>query len=180
MRLPSHKDFMRKSYQLYRDMERRFQQKENKRGRVTRVGREIPFELDAFRNWLTNTLGGQEDGFTRCPWCKTPIDVGNLVPDHATPASRGGSLELDNLMAVCDRCNLRKGSLTVDEYRALLNGLDTFPEAARTDILQRLEIAVQLAMKVRREEARRRGNQPCVSKPTPGSIKSLTPGKPSF
>lgn len=38
--------------------------------------------------------------------------------DHATPRSRGGSSEIENLLPCCNYCNGKKGDMTVEEYRA--------------------------------------------------------------
>ena len=38
--------------------------------------------------------------------------------DHVQPLSRGGSNDDTNLVAACQECNQRKGSLTRDEFLA--------------------------------------------------------------
>lgn len=87
-----------------------------------------------------------EYGTRRCRYCQRVLNVLTLSPEHKVPLKRGGDLTLANLdLECCQPCNSRKGGLTPGEFIALLEGLKTFPEAARTDILHRLEIAVQLA-----------------------------------
>lgn len=40
--------------------------------------------------------------------------------DHATPRSRGGGSDLDNLLPSCSFCNGEKGDMTIAEYRVYL------------------------------------------------------------
>lgn len=42
--------------------------------------------------------------------------------DHLTPTSRGGTSRATNLVLCCHKCNNRKGSKTLEEYRAHLGG----------------------------------------------------------
>lgn len=65
-----------------------------------------------------------------CPYCERPMTLANgrhapqsPTRDHKVPSSRGGSNSLDNIEPCCRRCNEDKGSLTPDEYRAVLAGL---------------------------------------------------------
>ena len=48
---------------------------------------------------------------------------GKPTVDHVTPLSRGGKNGMDNLLTACQNCNVEKGSLTLDEFRALVEGL---------------------------------------------------------
>lgn len=41
--------------------------------------------------------------------------------DHLTPTSRGGQNEPANIVYACRRCNGDKGSLTLEEYRAVIS-----------------------------------------------------------
>jgi 5-methylcytosine-specific restriction endonuclease McrA len=94
----------------------------------------IPFSLDEFRAWLTCTL----EDHPICEYCPTRLNIMNISPDHAKPIKRGGSLERRNLRGACDVCNRTKGELMPGEYRALIEGLETFTEAGRNDVLKRL------------------------------------------
>lgn len=40
--------------------------------------------------------------------------------DHVVPRSAGGSNRADNVVAACRRCNLDKGCLRLEEWRAVL------------------------------------------------------------
>jgi hypothetical protein len=50
---------------------------------------------------------------SRCVYCGQELP---LVPDHATPLSRGGSNDLSNIVPSCSHCNFRKGTLTYNEF----------------------------------------------------------------
>ena len=39
-------------------------------------------------------------------WCKNTINVFNFHVGHNIPRSKGGSLEIDNLLPICSNCNL--------------------------------------------------------------------------
>lgn len=47
-----------------------------------------------------------------CSYCCDPADE----VDHVTPHSRGGSDEMNNLLAACKRCNSSKGALLPEEW----------------------------------------------------------------
>lgn len=106
-----------------------------RKGRVREPGRELPFDKDEFRAWLSRRIGFQA---MPCPYCGAPIDVLSLYLDHDIPVNRGGSLSLKNLSPLCRDCNTVKGELTGREFRALLDGLRTFHPAAQKDIMRRL------------------------------------------
>ena len=137
--------FVKRTASLYRSMRDRVAEKRDKRDRIIRVGRSLLFTLEQFRAAILETYGA-EDKARLCRYCGRPLSVLTFSPEHKTPLKRGGDLSLSNLdLEVCLPCNHRKGGLKVDEFLALLEGLKTFPEAARTDILSRLEISIQLA-----------------------------------
>lgn len=52
----------------------------------------------------------ERDGF-RCRYCGTSGSAGELHVDHVMPVSRGGSDDMNNLVASCHACNLGKGAL---------------------------------------------------------------------
>lgn len=49
----------------------------------------------------------------KCVYCGSPDD---LVLDHVTPRSRGGSNKDDNLATACWPCNSKKGAKTPEEW----------------------------------------------------------------
>lgn len=103
---------------IFSSMQSRFKQKVDKRGRVMRVGRLVPFTLSEFRVWMLEKLGGKPEGSVRCEYCNTPLFADTLRIDHKVPGSRGGSLGFDNLACCCARCNAQKGALSDTEFRA--------------------------------------------------------------
>ena len=52
----------------------------------------------------------------RCAYCGKELGTRWHV-DHIQPLSRGGSDDIGNMNPACIRCNLRKGGLTVEEFR---------------------------------------------------------------
>ena len=76
--------------------------------------------------------------YPNCPYCGEPLRGSNLSLDHRTPLARGGTMDLENYDATCRRCNKRKGQLTADEYRAILEVIKDWPLDARRDVLMRL------------------------------------------
>ncbi len=75
---------------------------------------------------------------TNCTYCQEEITTENMSLDHRIPQDRGGSNDLDNLEIVCQRCNVRKGSLTAGEFVELLDVINHFPEEATSYVLQQL------------------------------------------
>lgn len=52
-----------------------------------------------------------------CAACRADLSITGYHVDHAIPISRGGSNGKANLQLLCPTCNLRKGALTMDEFR---------------------------------------------------------------
>lgn len=50
----------------------------------------------------------------KCYYCG---ETGNLGADHVLPLSRGGTNDIENLVACCERCNKSKGGRTVEEWK---------------------------------------------------------------
>ena len=142
-------NFTAKSRQTYANMKARFAEKQNKKGRITRIGREIPFSLEEFRGWLLVKLGG-ENGAVKCRYCAEYLTADTMVVDHSVPAAQGGSLDLDNLDLICKRDNDQKGGMCADSYESLLDwSALNMRSACRGNMLHRLAIAVQLAAQQR-------------------------------
>jgi len=59
----------------------------------------------------------ERDGH-KCTYCGA-TDV-PLVCDHVIPRGRGGSDQMDNLVAACDPCNTAKGTRTPEEWKSSL------------------------------------------------------------
>lgn len=142
-------DFKAKSRQTFSNMQARFSEKRNKHGRIIRIGRELPFDLEQFRAWLLTWLGS-EGGVVRCSYCSAWLDISTIVVDHRVPVNRGGDLGLDNLAVCCKSDNDIKGQLTESEYCKLIAFLQSeLAGVAEQNIKQRLASAVQLAAQQR-------------------------------
>lgn len=155
--------FTVKSGQMYDSMRKRFaERKSEKTGRITQIGRTLPFSKEQFRDWLIVKLGG-EGGVIKCRYCAMWLSINEVVLDHADPVSQGGSLGLDNLDLICHADNSQKGAMRAESYEALLewSALNMRP-ACRADMLHRLAIAVQLAAQKRWDiikEAKKKSQQ---------------------
>lgn len=54
-----------------------------------------------------------------CYYCRKPAQV----VDHLIPLSRGGTNEVENLVAACHECNSKKGTKTPQEYSTYLKSI---------------------------------------------------------
>lgn len=151
-------EFNRITLSRYNAMQVRFGQKVSKKGRVMRVGREIPFTVAEYREWIMGCLDGGN-----CKYCHKVLNIHSFRADHMTPPDRGGSMGFDNLAPCCDDCNMEKGGITARAYQFLRECLDQLPEADRADIRSRLRSALKLAQLHRRDAVRLMQLQP---KPT--------------
>lgn len=113
--------FMKRSLSIYKGQKIRAEEK----------GLELPFTIEQFRGWLEPFVG------TACE-CGDKITIARLSVDHSTPIARGGSFDISNLSAICNRCNFRKGALTATEFEAFKKFVNTLPAEAREDVWRRL------------------------------------------
>ena len=66
--------------------------------------------------WL-KTIGKRYESKCYIPWCNNIITVFDFHVGHNIPESKGGSLTIDNLEAICSRCNLSMGNrFTIKEW----------------------------------------------------------------
>lgn len=66
--------------------------------------------------WI-NYNGEKYSGKCAIRWCSTQLNVWNFQAGHNIPESKGGSIEVDNLIPICDRCNLSmSNNYTIDEW----------------------------------------------------------------
>ena len=88
--------------------------------------------LPEIRRLLLRAYGNQ------CKYCRSILDVRNMVCDHMVPLSNGGDSTPKNLEMICKRCNTRKGPLTTKEYQGVVSWLDTQKEWVRSYINRKL------------------------------------------
>ena len=68
--------------------------------------------------WL-NTAGKKFDIKCSIRWCNNRINVFDFTVGHNIPSSKGGSDKIDNLQAICSRCNCSMGNrYTIDEWNS--------------------------------------------------------------
>lgn len=148
--LPLESAFYIRTSHNYNAMKKRFGERRIKTGRqagrVTQVGRPLPYTLDQFRDWLMQQFGGNPNSTCKCYHCPAVLDAMNVGFDHLNPVSQGGSLGLENLVPCCGVCNRIKGLLSLDTFQRLMRWLEhagqNFPGAMtiadRADIIKRL------------------------------------------
>lgn len=59
--------------------------------------------------WI-RSIGKRFESKCKTTWCRNRINVFDFQAGHDIPESKGGSLEITNLVPICSRCNLSMGS----------------------------------------------------------------------
>lgn len=66
--------------------------------------------------WLRD-MGKRFEGKCKTSWCKNTITIFDFQCGHNIPESKGGITTLDNLIAICSRCNTSMGNnYTITEW----------------------------------------------------------------
>jgi 5-methylcytosine-specific restriction endonuclease McrA len=69
--------------------------------------------------WLAS-VGPKYEAKCTISWCNNRMSVFEFHVGHNKPESKGGTLALSNLKAICIRCNLSMGNqYTIDEWNKL-------------------------------------------------------------
>ena len=69
--------------------------------------------------WLT-TIGKKYDSKCYVKWCNNTMTVFDFHVGHEQPESKGGTLDINNLKAICARCNLSMSdNYTIQEWTQL-------------------------------------------------------------
>ena len=55
-----------------------------------------------------------------CQYCEVPLVFTTFRVEHATPLSRGGTHDFDNLVPACASCNAKKKSRLAEEFLATM------------------------------------------------------------
>ena len=74
--------------------------------------------------WL-NIIGKKYEAKCYVKWCNNIMNVFDFHVGHDIPESKGGTLDLDNLKAICARCNLSMSdNYTIQEWILLTTDKD--------------------------------------------------------
>jgi 5-methylcytosine-specific restriction endonuclease McrA len=77
-----------------------------------KAGVSKPLTVEAVKAWIITVS-------KECHYCEVKLTEKNFGVDHALPVSRGGANDVINLRQCCQTCNLTKGALTEEEFKAL-------------------------------------------------------------
>ena len=64
----------------------------------------------------------------RCYYCELPLLLNEAQREHMVPLARGGTDLIANIVPSCARCNLAKGTMTVEEFLNSRRSLRTLSE----------------------------------------------------
>jgi 5-methylcytosine-specific restriction protein A len=62
-----------------------------------------------------------------CKYCKTQMNVSNMVCDHTSPISAGGPSIISNLQMICKTCNIKKGPMTGKDFKRYIAWVNKQP-----------------------------------------------------
>jgi 5-methylcytosine-specific restriction endonuclease McrA len=65
--------------------------------------------------WLKH-VGPRYYGKCKTPWCSNRMNVFNFHVSHVIAEANGGSTTLENLLPLCDRCNLSMGTTPFSDW----------------------------------------------------------------
>jgi len=69
--------------------------------------------------WL-NTVGKKYESKCYVRWCKNRMNTFDFHVGHDIPASKGGTLDIENLRPICARCNLSMSNIyTIRDWNEL-------------------------------------------------------------
>jgi len=66
----------------------------------------------------------------KCAYCGCKLAYDKMQVDHMQPLAQGGANELDNLWPACRSCNHKKGSSSLESFRAQV---EKFPKVLMSD-----------------------------------------------
>ena len=82
--------------------------------RKTKVPRAVREQV-----WLTS-VGAKYEAKCGVRWCTNKMNVFDFHVGHNIPESKGGTLDIKNLQAMCARCNLSMGhQYSIDEWNKM-------------------------------------------------------------
>ncbi len=77
--------------------------------------------------WLRD-IGPAFAGKCRVSWCQNEVNVFNFQCGHRQAESQGGPTTLENLTAICGRCNISMGTMHFEAWEQL-GGVTNAPKA---------------------------------------------------
>lgn len=116
------KKLMRKTYAAMNSM--------NKRSIEHNV--ECSITLDEIREMTLHAYGAE------CKYSGRILTIENMVYDHITPISKGGSSNADNIQVISRYANNMKGSLPETDFSTLLDWINLLPDELRELVSFRL------------------------------------------
>ena len=171
----THSEYNTLIRQRYRNMQTRFATRRTASGRVTQIGREVPFTPEEFAEWILGLLGGVPSGRAQCSYCRHTVTVQDLEIDHCISPHQGGDLGFENLVPCCSNCNKQKGEMSDMSFRRLLHLVNSpdFRYVDRDNILGRLQRETKFIWGAHRK---RRSNSNTVRSNPAGRLR-LPPGQ---
>lgn len=101
--------------------------KNDTRFKIKAIDKEVKNKLSVYYRYVSRVVAQRvyesnikKYGTLTCYLCLKPIAFGNDCIEHKTPLSRKGTNERKNLDIACTRCNKKKFTKTVKEYRKFL------------------------------------------------------------
>ncbi|GFE77524.1 hypothetical protein NTCA1_51730 [Novosphingobium sp. TCA1] len=73
----------------------------------------------------------------RCAYTHRPLTLDTITIDHRMPLDRGGDHTLGNLVLASSQANAAKGTMSADEFHALLDLMALWPDRGAS-VLRRL------------------------------------------
>jgi hypothetical protein len=136
MRLDQPQAVIYRASSMISKMRARVAEKRSETGRLIRNGRRLPFGVPMLRIWLMDTSVDRSGHVWLCTYCGRQLTINTIEADHIEPLSRGGGLGIANLAIACKLCNRTKGGMSLEAFKAIISGLESFPAADRTYILR--------------------------------------------
>jgi CRISPR/Cas system Type II protein with McrA/HNH and RuvC-like nuclease domain len=135
-----HQIFMRRSYQAYRDLEKRCAELDPAKAAAKKKAKKplLSFTLDQLRELIKVSIN---EGVW-CPYLGQieKLTVRNFSVDHVMPVSRGGSPDSFDNLVVCSRSgNFAKGEMTGEEFAKLMQLIQDWPRESMMDVIGRLK-----------------------------------------
>jgi len=81
---------------------------------VKRRARKLGSTNGYMPEWTERVLFGMQEG--KCLYCRIDLNLSGIHLEHMVPLSRGGNHNIMNLCLSCPLCNLRKHTMTAEEF----------------------------------------------------------------